>query len=219
MKRRGINEVQVLSPSTAGAPPAIYGEVLIPGATRTLIFYAHYDGQPVNPDQWATGLQPFKPQLLNGTLEKNASIIPFLSASGKYDPEGEEESGSDHLHEILQKHSSLLQSDMWIICDGPVHQSGKKQVVFGVRGDTHVELTVYASNRPLHSGHYGNWSPNPEMMLAKLFAESINLPSLNINGMQSANVGKLASYVIPTTATATIDLRLVMVMIVLQVFL
>jgi hypothetical protein len=56
---------------------------------------------------------------------------------------------------------------LWIICDGPVHQSGKKQIVFGVRGDTHVDVTVYASKRPLHSGHYGNWAPNPAMMLVK----------------------------------------------------
>jgi acetylornithine deacetylase/succinyl-diaminopimelate desuccinylase-like protein len=51
-----------------------------------------------------------------------------------------------------------------------VHQSGKKQIVFGVRGDTHLDLTVYASKKPLHSGHYGNWAPNPALMLAKLLA-------------------------------------------------
>ena len=159
-----------------------------------------------------------------------------------------------------------MQSDLWIICDGPVHQTGKKQVVFGVRGDAHLDLTVYASKRPLHSGHYGNWAPNPAMMLAKLLAsmkddngrvtvkgfyddviplttsekkalqevpsvdeqmknelgiiaeempgiplsEAINMPSLNINGMQSGNVGKSASNQIPTFATAVIDLRLVL---------
>jgi len=166
----------------------------------------------------------------------------------------------------MQQHGSLLQSDLWIICDGPVHQSGKKQIVFGVRGDAHLELTVYASKRPLHSGHYGNWAPNPAMMLAKLLSsmkdddgrvtikgfyddvtpltateknaldkvpvaddqlkeelgiaatetpglrlnEAINLPSLNINGMQSGNIGKMASNQIPTTASAVIDLRLVL---------
>jgi acetylornithine deacetylase/succinyl-diaminopimelate desuccinylase-like protein len=179
--------------------------------------------------------------------------------------EGEEEAGSPHLNEILEKYRPLPQSDLWVICDGPVHQSGKKQIVFGVRGDTHLDLTVYAK-RPLHSGHYGNWAPNPAMMLAKLLAsmkddngrvriegfyddvtpltpfekkaldevpavdeqmkkelginavemlgvplnEAINLPSLNINGMQSGNVGKLASNQIPTYATAVLDLRLVL---------
>jgi acetylornithine deacetylase/succinyl-diaminopimelate desuccinylase-like protein len=146
-----------------------------------------------------------------------------------------------------------------------VHQSGKKQVVFGARGDTNVDVTVYAAKRPLHSGHYGNWSPNPAMLLARLLAsmkddegrvtidgwyadveplgeaerraiadapqydeelkkqlglkrtegggktlmELINIPSLNINGFASGDVGALARNVIPTTATAVLDLRLV----------
>jgi acetylornithine deacetylase/succinyl-diaminopimelate desuccinylase-like protein len=51
-----------------------------------------------------------------------------------------------------------------------VHASGRKQVVFGVRGDVNVELTVYGPTRPLHSGHYGNWAPNPAMRLAELLA-------------------------------------------------
>ena len=45
----------------------------VPGATKTVIFYAHYDGQPVNPATWAKGLHPFKPQLLNGRFDENAS--------------------------------------------------------------------------------------------------------------------------------------------------
>lgn len=305
MHRRGINNVQLLSPNTKGTPPAVYGEVLIPGATTTLIFYAHYDGQPVNAAQWAKGLEPFTPKLYSGSLSTGQPIS--FPASGNYDPEwriyargasddkagvaailnawdaiakngvplhsnikfffeGEEEAGSPHLSQILEKYASLLQSDLWIICDGPVHQSGKKLIAFGVRGDTHIDLTVYASKKPLHSGHYGNWAPNPAMMLAKLLAsmkdengrvtvkgfyddvqplnaeeikalkevprvdeqmknelgiivtesrdkslvESINLPSLNINGFNSANVGKQASNVIPTTATAVLDLRLVL---------
>ena len=64
----------------------------------------------------------------------------------------------------------MLKADAFIVCDGPVHQSGRKQVVFGVRGDVNVELTTYGAKRPLHSGHYGNWSPNPAMLLARLLA-------------------------------------------------
>lgn len=56
------------------------------------------------------------------------------------------------------------------MCDGPVDQSRRQTVVFGARGDTHLEVTVYGSIRPLHSGHYGNWAPNPAMMLAQLLA-------------------------------------------------
>ncbi|GAB2814529.1 zinc-binding metallopeptidase family protein [Ferruginibacter profundus] len=306
MTRRGINKVQLLNATTANVPPAVYGEVIVPGAKQTLIFYAHYDGQPVTAAQWDKALSPFVPKLFTGAIDKSGSNISFpfdgnynndwriyaRSASddkagvaailNAYDAikktgltpncnikfffEGEEEAGSVHLNEILEKHSSLLQSDLWIICDGPVHQSGKKQIVFGVRGDTHLDLTVYASKRPLHSGHYGNWAPNPAMMLVKLLSsmknddgkvtikgfyddvtpltamekkalsevpsadaqmktelgisstemkgtglnEAINLPSLNINGIQSGNVGKQSSNQIPTFATAVIDLRLVL---------
>ena len=306
MNKRGIKKVQLLNATTAGVPPVVYGEVITPGAKKTIIFYAHYDGQPVNPAQWAKGLDPFQPKLFTNALDKNGTDIIFptdekyerdwriyarsaaddkagidailnaysaINKSGlspgcniKFFFEGEEEAGSTHLNEVLEKYKDLLQSDVWIICDGPVHQSGKKQIIFGVRGDTHLDLTVYASKRPLHSGHYGNWAPNPAMMLATLLAsmkdekgkvaikgfyddvtplkpsekkalnevprvdeqmktelginkedmqglslsEAINQPSLNINGMQSGNVGKLASNQIPTSATAVLDLRLVL---------
>jgi acetylornithine deacetylase/succinyl-diaminopimelate desuccinylase-like protein len=59
---------------------------------------------------------------------------------------------------------------VWLVCDGPVDQSGKQTVVFGARGDTHLEITVFGAVRGLHSGHYGNWAPNPAMMLAQLLA-------------------------------------------------
>ncbi|MBI1344586.1 MAG: M20/M25/M40 family metallo-hydrolase [Terrimonas sp.] len=306
MKKKGIGNILLLSPLTPGAPAAVYGEVIVPGARHTLIFYAHYDGQPVNPAQWAPGLSPFQPLLFTKSLEKGGNPIPYpvegnynrdwriyargasddkagidailnaydaIQKSGltpgcnlKFFFEGEEEKGSTHLDEILEKYKTLLQSDLFIICDGPVHQSGLQQIAFGVRGDTRLDLTVYAAKRHLHSGHYGNWAPNPAMMLAALLAsmkdengkvtikgfyddvtplsnpekkalkevpvvdeelkkelglraaemkgvslsEAINLPSLNINGMQSGNVGKLASNQIPTYATAVLDLRLVL---------
>ncbi len=207
MTKRGIQNVQLLFPTNNKSVPAVYGEVMVPGATQTIIFYAHYDGQPVIASQWAKGLSPFTPILTSESLEKGGTIINFptvqpydlqnriyargasddkagvMAIINAYDAlmktglkptvnikfffEGEEEKGSDFLHEILQNYSSLLKSDLWIICDGPVHQSGLKQVVFGVRGDAHVDITVYGSKRPLHSGHYGNWAPNPAMMLAK----------------------------------------------------
>jgi acetylornithine deacetylase/succinyl-diaminopimelate desuccinylase-like protein len=304
MQRRKL-QPRLLEASDPAAPPAVYGEWKTPGATRTLIFYAHYDGQPTDPRQWTNTL-PWQPVLRNAPLESSGTILPTpktdetinpewrlygrsaaddkagvmailsafdaLIASGakptsnlKFFFDGEEEAGSPHLGEILKTNKELLQSDAWIICDGPVHQSGRKQVVFGVRGDTNVDVTVYGAKRPLHSGHYGNWSPNPAMILAKLLAsmkdesgrvaiagwydnieplgeverraiaeapqyddtlreqlglartegqgksllELINEPSLNINGISSGDVGALARNIIPTTATAVLDLRLV----------
>jgi acetylornithine deacetylase/succinyl-diaminopimelate desuccinylase-like protein len=308
MRERKIANIQLLSGRGAGYPPAVYGEVLVPGAKQTIGFYAHYDGQPVNPAQWAPGLSPFTPVLYDGPLLEGGKPIPFPSGNEKaYQPqwriyargssddkagvfailnafaalasngiqptcnlkflfEGEEEAGSIHLGDIFAAHADLLRTDCWVICDGPVHQTGRKQVVFGVRGDTHLDLTVYGPKRPLHSGHYGNWATNPALSLVKLLAsmkddsgrvtirgfyddvqplspleqkalnnvpsvdeqmkaelgisttelkgknlsEAINLPSLNINGIQSGNVGAQASNQIPTSATAVLDLRLVL---------
>jgi acetylornithine deacetylase/succinyl-diaminopimelate desuccinylase-like protein len=85
--------------------------------------------------------------------------------------DGEEEADSEHLDDYLEQHRALLSDiDTWLFFDGPVHQSRRPQVVFGVRGVVGMELTVYGATRSLHSGHYGNWSPNPAQMLASLLA-------------------------------------------------
>jgi acetylornithine deacetylase/succinyl-diaminopimelate desuccinylase-like protein len=93
-----------------------------------------------------------------------------LNNNIKFFFEGEEEIGSLHLAEILEKHKELLKADLWLIGDGPVHQSGLPMIDFGVRGDVNVDLTVYGPKRPLHSGHYGNWAPNPCLIMSKLLA-------------------------------------------------
>jgi acetylornithine deacetylase/succinyl-diaminopimelate desuccinylase-like protein len=84
--------------------------------------------------------------------------------------EGEEEAGSPHLARILAAEPGLLRADLWLLCDGPVHSTRRPQVFFGARGVIGLELTVYGPVRPLHSGHYGNWAPNPALILAQLLA-------------------------------------------------
>jgi acetylornithine deacetylase/succinyl-diaminopimelate desuccinylase-like protein len=91
-----------------------------------------------------------------------------LSVNVKFAFEGEEEAGSPHLAEILNDNPDVLKADIWLLCDGPVHQSRRMQVVFGARGTTDLEMTVYGPARPLHSGHYGNWAPNPIVTLTHL---------------------------------------------------
>ncbi len=306
MRRRGL-AAELLEGRTRETNPAVFAEVRVPGATRTVVFYAHYDGQPVNPKQWAAGLEPFQPVFLTAPVERGGQIItswkpgdainPDWRISGRasaddkagvfailnaYDAlvrsgaaptvnvkfffEGEEEIGSTHLGELLQLHRAKLQGDLWIICDGPRHVSGRKMVVFGVRGDVNVALTAYGARRPLHSGNYGNWAPNPALRLVTLIAsmkddngrvlvkgfyddyaqfseteklavkeasftdaellrelglkesevpgrsllEGFELPTLNLNGISSANVGREAANVIPTVARATLDLRQVL---------
>jgi acetylornithine deacetylase/succinyl-diaminopimelate desuccinylase-like protein len=184
LEKRGVKTRLLEVPS---APPVVFGEIDSPGAARTVIFYAHYDGQPLDPKEWAT--PPWQPVLRDGRIyarsasDDKAPIIAIataldaLKAAGiplraniKFVFEGEEEAGSPHLASILAKYKELLGSDVWLICDGPVHQSRRQQIVFGARGITSLDITIYGPKRELHSGHYGNWAPNPAMMLARLLA-------------------------------------------------
>jgi acetylornithine deacetylase/succinyl-diaminopimelate desuccinylase-like protein len=83
--------------------------------------------------------------------------------------EGEEEAGSPSLGRYLETYRDRLAGiDVWLFLDGPVHQSGRPQIAFGVRGVAGLEVTVYGANRSLHSGHYGNWAPVPGEVLARL---------------------------------------------------
>lgn len=85
--------------------------------------------------------------------------------------DGEEERGSDNLDDYLAKHKNKFRDvDLWLFCDGPTHQSGRPQLVFGVRGVTGMDVTVYGPDRGLHSGHYGNWAPGPGWRLSRLLA-------------------------------------------------
>jgi acetylornithine deacetylase/succinyl-diaminopimelate desuccinylase-like protein len=57
-----------------------------------------------------------------------------------------------------------LFGNVWLNCDGPIHQTRRQLLVFGARGISVVDITVYGARIELHSGHYGNWAPNPAMM-------------------------------------------------------
>ncbi|HEV8383326.1 MAG TPA: M20/M25/M40 family metallo-hydrolase [Candidatus Acidoferrales bacterium] len=289
----------------AGRGPAVYAELPTPGATRTVIFYAHYDGQPTDASRW-TGTKPWEPALRTKSLDAGGTLISFpaegtpyqddwriyaRSASDDKSPivallaaldalrakkiplgvnlklilDGEEEAGSPNLPKVLAEHRERFRGDVLLTIDGPVHQSGRPLLFFGNRGVTDMNITVYGPTRPLHSGHYGNWAPNPAFHLARLLAsmkdadgrvlvegfyddvaplsdrekqalaelpandadlmrelhfakaegggkklvELINMPSLNIRGIQSAYVGAQSQNIVPTKAEASLDLRLV----------
>jgi len=93
-----------------------------------------------------------------------------LTSSFKFFFEGEEEAGSPNLGTYLARYRDRLDGDLWLFFDGPMHQSRRPQLVFGVRGVTGLEVTVYGANRSLHSGHYGNYAPVPGQLLAGLLA-------------------------------------------------
>ena len=279
LARRGVRTRLLESP---GAPPAVFGEMQTPGAARTVVMYAHYDGQALDPKEWRS--PPFQPIEREGRIwarsssDDKAPVIAMAAAldalgaakiplhtNWKFFIEGEEEQGSPHLAEMLAKDKGLLAGDLWLICDGPVHPSRRQQILFGARGIVTMDITVYGPNHELHSGHYGGWAPNPARMLARLLAsmqdddgrvliehfhegveplgaleqralrdapdtdadlrrefwlgategrgakllDLINRPSLTIHGLAAARVGERAANVVPATATASLDLRLV----------
>ena len=84
--------------------------------------------------------------------------------------DSEEEKGSPSIRAVVTASKDLLKCDALIIQDGPRHASERPTLVFGNRGAAHIVLTVYGPMQPLHSGHYGNYAPNPAMRLARLLA-------------------------------------------------
>lgn len=168
-----------------GAPPVVVVSVPAPASKTTIAFYAHYDGQPVDPAQWST--LPWQPVIKGDRIyarsasDDKAPIIAMAVAldalrAAHASPrvnlklvfEGEEEAGSPHLGTYFERFPADLAADAYMICDGPVHQSRRMQLYYGARGVTDVEMTVYGPARPLHSGHYGNWAPNPIVTLTHL---------------------------------------------------
>ncbi len=82
----------------------------------------------------------------------------------------EEELGSPQLAAAVKKYSEDLAADMMLIFDGPRHISNQPTIQFGARGICDITLTVFGPRVPQHSGHYGNYVPNPALRLAKLLA-------------------------------------------------
>jgi acetylornithine deacetylase/succinyl-diaminopimelate desuccinylase-like protein len=101
-------------------------------------------------------------------LDALRSLNVPLSVNLKLLFDGEEESGSPHLAESLSKNPDALKADIWLLCDGPLPPSRRMQVFFGNRGETDLEMAVYGPARPMHTGNYGNWAPNPIVLLTHL---------------------------------------------------
>ena len=194
-------------------------------------------------------------------LRKEKEEMPF---NIKVILDGEEEKSSKPLPKAVKTYRDLLAADFLIINDGPVHPSGQPTIVYGCRGITSLSLTTYGPEFPQHSGHYGNYAPNPGFMLSQLLAgmkdvdgrvtipgfykgieidaptleilksvpdtadeinahlaiktpekvggfyqESLQYPSLNIRGLGSGWIGEKARTIVPATATAELDIRLV----------
>ncbi|RDY58146.1 M20/M25/M40 family metallo-hydrolase [Flagellimonas nanhaiensis] len=194
-------------------------------------------------------------------LKKEGKEIPF---NIKVILDGEEEKSSKPLPKAVKQYRELLEADFLVIVDGPMHSSEEPTIVYGCRGITTLTLTTFGPIKPQHSGHYGNYAPNPGFQLAQLlsgmkdtdgrvtipgyydgitiddsvkevlqsvpdsneaiaeklqfksaekvgnsYQEALQYPSLNIRGLGSGWVGDKARTIVPESATAELDLRLV----------
>jgi acetylornithine deacetylase/succinyl-diaminopimelate desuccinylase-like protein len=182
--KRGFS-VELLE--TAGNP-LVYASLNVPDATRTLLLYCHYDGQPVSPKGWQQP-DPFTPVVREGRIyarsasdDKSPIImtlaaIDALAAAGlapssniRVILDGEEEAGSPSLVPAIAKYRDRLAADLMVILDGPQHSSGRPTIAYGARGIARVDITVFGPKAGVHSGNYGNWIPNPAQRLAGLLA-------------------------------------------------
>ena len=184
---------------------------IMPEPVPTVLFYAHYDGQPISPEDWSqrdpfepvveradkTGrrreagedalqARPLDPELrvfARSAADDKAPIMMLLTAidvlaGGRQTPafdvkvllDGEEEIGSPSLAATIATEPAAFRADALVILDGPEHSSGTPTLVFGNRGLVQTSLTVFGPRTALHSGHFGNYVPNPAQRLAALLA-------------------------------------------------
>jgi acetylornithine deacetylase/succinyl-diaminopimelate desuccinylase-like protein len=182
--RRGFTAEVLETPGN----PLVYAERRVPGAKRTLLFYAHYDGQAVNrpawnqPDPWTPVQREGRIYARSASDDKGPIVmmvaaVDALEANGLQPTsnirvilDGEEEASSPSLVPAIAKYRDKLAADLMVIFDGPIHTSGRPTIAYGARGILTGTLTVYGPKSGVHSGNYGNWIPNPAQRLAHLLA-------------------------------------------------
>ncbi len=173
--------------------PIVYAEYNGAGSTApTVLFYGHYDVQPVDPiDKWDS--DPFKPEIRDGRLYARGSsddkgqvfmhlavFEAYMNTEGrlpinvKVCIEGEEEIGSKNLYEILQSKKEQFQADFAVISDSGMVAKNQPTILYGLKGFTGIEITVTGPNHDLHSGMYGGAVRNPIMALSHILSTMKN---------------------------------------------
>ena len=180
------------------------------GPLKTLLFYMHFDGQPVEPENWQQE-SPYKPVLKKRVADGKWETIDWSNLKSGYDPEwrvfaravsddkgpilmllaaldimqkekvqspyhikvildSEEEIGAPHLADMVKTYKNKLAADFLMVMDGGRHLSNEPTLTYGCRGIATITLITYGPKTPQHSGHYGNYAPNPALRMAQLLA-------------------------------------------------
>ena len=168
--------------------PIVYGEWLGAPGKPTVLFYGHYDVQPVDPlDLWIS--PPFEPTVRDGELYARGAIDDkgqvwmnlkaaeahlqdqgTLPVNLKLLLEGEEEVGSAHLDAFIQSRQELLRADIALISDTPMFDRGIPSICYGLRGLAYFQLDLKGSSQDLHSGSFGGSVINPNFALAQIIS-------------------------------------------------
>lgn len=170
--------------------PMVVGHV--DGAGPHVLFYGHYDVQPVDPiELWQS--DPFDPALEDtpdgqvirgrGSSDDKGQLMTFVEACRAWKEvhgtlpckitfmfEGEEESGSPSLVPFMKDNAQELKSDIALICDTGLFQSKTPAIITTLRGLLGEEITIKAANKDLHSGMFGGVAMNPIRVLTKIIA-------------------------------------------------
>jgi acetylornithine deacetylase/succinyl-diaminopimelate desuccinylase-like protein len=170
-----------------GSIPAVYAERRGGSGRPTVLFYGHYDVQPVDPlPEWKS--PPFEPELRGGRVYARGASdnkgqvmsalkameqlvrLDALDATVRILIEGEEESGSGGVARNLAAWSDLLRADVLMVCDTGMAPGGAPALTIGLRGLVHATVEIGGPSRDLHSGVHGGVAPNPAAGIARLVA-------------------------------------------------
>ena len=186
MRRIGLQNVKLID--TPGNP-VVYGDWLGADGAPTILFYGHYDVQPVDPlDLWES--PPFEATVRDGEIyargsadDKGQVFMHFkaveahmkqngrLPVNIKFILEGEEEVGSEHLDDFVKSHRDELKADVVVISDSPMFARGVPSMCYGLRGLVYFQIDVRGSSTDLHSGSFGGAVANPAIVLAQMLAQ------------------------------------------------
>jgi acetylornithine deacetylase/succinyl-diaminopimelate desuccinylase-like protein len=186
MRRIGLQNVRL--EETPGHP-VVYGDWLGAEGAPTILFYGHYDVQPVDPvNLWTS--PPFEATVRDGEIyargsadDKGQVFMHFkaveahikeqgrLPVNMKFLLEGEEEVGSANLDNFIGAHKDLLKADVVVISDSPMFDRGIPSICYGLRGLAYYQIDLRGTRTDLHSGSFGGAVVNPSMALAQLLAQ------------------------------------------------
>jgi len=186
MRRVGLQNVRLIE--TPGNP-VVYGDWLGAEGAPTILFYGHYDVQPVDPlNLWES--PPFEATIRDGEIFARGSaddkgqvfmhlkaVEAHLKQSGrlpvnmKFILEGEEEVGSEHLDDFIRGHKPDLKADVVVISDSGMFARGVPSICYGLRGLVYYQIDLRGSSTDLHSGSFGGAVANPAFVLAQMIAQ------------------------------------------------